>query len=66
MSQRHEVQPCKTFHRATRTIRSKMAFPRVCLVRVRILRMRAISLREASRAVDVTLVGETCENDGGG
>ena len=31
-----------------------------------ILRVRAISLREASRAVDVTLMGETCENDGGG
>lgn len=29
-----------------------------------ILRVRAISLREAIRAVDVTLVGETCENDG--
>ena len=29
-----------------------------------ILRVRAISLREASRAANVTLVGETCENDG--
>jgi hypothetical protein len=28
--------------------------------------VRAISLREASRAAIVTLEGETCENDGEG
>lgn len=68
MSQRHEgnSQPCKTIHRlhAEFTIRSTMAFfYGLSLVRVRILRVRAISLREASRAANVTLVGETCEND---
>ena len=44
-----------------------MAFSACLLVHYAfILRLRAISLREASRAATVVLEGETCENDGKG